>query len=419
MAIKIGIICPNCGDTRNQEGDIFCAVCYYPFNKMDGWGEIGKNRYSPRRPDPSKKLFGVIGCSFIFIFGLLFYIRIMDYYGASEARIESQTLNNIMHYKETVAKMDRLIKFSISEEYKDRPGELASMETDQLSREKEVVVKKTEQKNGVKLSSKIVSQEDEAKRVIFYETQQKAEPSPIAVDFMSVETPNFIIHSNNRRLQQKLSENIEYVYDGIIKDFGFFETLTNDKKLNVYIFNNADNYHKFSGLPQWSAGYASISQLSIYLYEGPHFDLVFPHELAHLVFGIFMGGDEYTNELRWINEGLAVYVEMKHNAGEYKGFERHMKNLIESSEFLNLRDVANLEIQNVLDENTIKTWYNEVGSLVKFLVQEKGSLSFYNFCNGLKIFDADIEKALNYAYSGEFNTIEELEKVWGKYLQQK
>jgi len=385
------LICPHCGYEANAQDAEFCAMCYHPFKKMDAWGEI-RSPTEQNKIHFTSKIWRVPGWIIIVGIAFMLYKGWDIYYNARLAQIDSALLNNVMKHKETVVRMRM------------------AMADNAVATEQDV------QKE--KVIDILLMEHPDTTRPVVQEIVNVPMQGEITGDFIPVETPHFIIYCNNRELQLSLTQSVEKMFNTIITDLGFFTAWVDPGKMKIYVFKNAQAYHASSGLPAWSAGYASADQAAIYLYEGSNFPMVFPHELTHLIFNLFMGNTIDLEQATWINEGIAVYEEMRHNPDAYENFDRYMKSMARTEQFMGLDAIANLNVYRVVDQEITRLWYYEAGSVIKFLIEVKGSMAFYNFCNGIRLFQGDILAALRYAYADSFTSIKKLETAWLEHLAQ-
>ena len=229
----------------------------------------------------------------------------------------------------------------------------------------------------------------------------------------------------------------ELYYNRISLDLGYArysEFWTWDKRVKIYIYPDKDSFLKASGEQNWSEGMADYKKKEIvsYAWNQGFLESLLPHELAHLIFRDFVG---FKGEVPlWLDEGVAQWAE--------EAKRRHVKaisrQLYREDTLLSLSDMMSLNIRNISDKdgvyirstkakdnkegvlflsgnNLVNVFYVQAVSLVGFLVEKYGSLSFIDFCRQLRD-GKSLEDALSSAYSGSIGSLKDLEDKWRRYL---
>ncbi len=125
---------------------------------------------------------------------------------------------------------------------------------------------------------------------------------------------HFIVYYKDKLddFADKVIDKAEDLYEDVADYLGFrrdnFWLWENRAK--IYIYKDAQGYHKATGLPAWSGGYAKVEEkvIKTYPWQEGFFDVVLPHEMTHIIFREFLGFDNL-NIPAWLDEGVAGYKE--------------------------------------------------------------------------------------------------------------
>src|SRR6185312_8489293 len=132
----------------------------------------------------------------------------------------------------------------------------------------------------------------------------------------------------------------------------------------------------------------------IYTYDNPDLKAPLAHQMAHLVMNAYLA--EKANNFKWLVEGIAMFEEVS-QMGDSDRAE------FQSSMISNLRNqrqgFSQMTFFTPMSEENRRTdvWYQEVESVVSYLVAQGGGQPFGNMLSELKN-GADIDKALADSY---------------------
>ncbi len=223
--------------------------------------------------------------------------------------------------------------------------------------------------------------------------------------YKTEETVHFALKAYSSASASHYAGLCEENYTRIMQDLGLYSFVP-ARPYNVVIYQDAAEYHKKTGQPDWSGGAAYGNALL--LYEGEGLQATIGHEMTHLVFNEFMGLSQ-SSGLRWLNEGVAVYEESRSNqvsASFYAGrvADAVRPNPIPFSQMINL--VPQSESQRNVDR-----WYAQAGSVAGFMIRQGGSFSFSLFLSKLRD-GASVDRALEDTYAGLWKNISDVERAW-------
>ncbi len=226
--------------------------------------------------------------------------------------------------------------------------------------------------------------------------------------FTMEKTRHFVIYEEGAEVSKKLIENVETLHGNIMLDLVAFSPWTRDKKVFVYFTNKQDTYQRMTGRPAWSGGTSSLSERKIYLFKSEEAFGILAHELAHIYFDSFFTADRPSP--LWLSEGVATYVQSERGYSTPKWLSQNLA-LLGKGEGFKLSDLVLIENMKGADEETVRLWYAQSYSIVRFLTKMKAGEAFYIFCNRLKD-GLPVHQALFQAYGMPYNKLSSLEYAW-------
>lgn len=223
--------------------------------------------------------------------------------------------------------------------------------------------------------------------------------------YKELETAHFKVTAYTTAAAALYAGLCEENYSRIMQDLGLYSFVPS-RPYNVVVYRDAGEFHKKTGQPDWSGGAAYGNALL--LFEEDSNRGVIAHEMTHLVFNEFMGLSQAA-QLRWLNEGVAVYSETRADSSSSAAYSAVLNsslanNPIPFSQMVNLAPQAEAR-------RTVDRWYAQVGSVVGFMIRNGGSFSFSLFLDALRG-GADMDGALAKAYPGGWRTFSDVEKAW-------
>ena len=251
----------------------------------------------------------------------------------------------------------------------------------------------------VSLSNEALQNESEQARVI--------EPpyEGLGPGFKSNETIHFLVKAYSSEAAQKYSLLCERHYRRIMGDIGMY-SFALSKPYNIVIYKDAREYALKTKQPEWSAGVTYGN--AILVYDGEYASAILAHEMTHLIFNEFMGLSSGAR-LTWLNEGIAVYEEMRSNPKSRNIYDNRFSRLVAHNPigFAQMMSMAPLDNKSVF----VEKWYAQVGNIAGFMIVEGGSVGFYIFLKKLKD-GYGLNEAIKEAFAGHWENIGELEKSW-------
>lgn len=167
-----------------------------------------------------------------------------------------------------------------------------------------------------------------------------------------------------------------------------------DNRARVYVYDSAEDYQKQTGQPAWSLGAALPRDKIIRIYPEAKnfFDMILPHELAHIIFREFVGFYNDAVPL-WLDEGVASYQ------GGVKGIslKETLKAAVEKGVFMDSEQLSNFDARKARDNKQVSLFYLESVGIIDYLIREFGKDKFVLFCQNLRD-KKDLNRAIASAY---------------------
>lgn len=216
---------------------------------------------------------------------------------------------------------------------------------------------------------------------------------------------HFTIRANTEKDARELAHLAEMIYTRIGSDTGLYASMSSENFL-IVVYKDRDDYLSKTRLPSWSRAVA-VGR-SIYTYPGPDLEPMLAHEMSHLVFNNYMG--RFATTYRWLNEGLAMVIELSYTPDSSKA-----RYVSEKNENLrqNRMSFTQMTFFTPLTEERrmIDTWYMQVESVTAFMLNQASRLNFANFLSSLRG-GVDVDQAIAGNYPGRFRSLNELEESW-------
>lgn len=240
------------------------------------------------------------------------------------------------------------------------------------------------------------------------ESQGRAFEAPVGgldPGYKTEETAHFRLSAYSSASAARYAAACEENYARIMQDLGIYSFVP-ARPYNVSVYRDSAEYRLKTGQPEWSGGAAYGNALL--LYEGEGLRATMAHEMTHLVFNEFMGLGQAA-QLRWLNEGIAVYEESRSNPVSAAFYARKVSedvapNPIPFSQMVNLAPQGE-------SLKTVDRWYAQAGSVAGFMTKANGSFNFSQFLSKLRD-GAEMDNAIGSGYSGAWKNLADVEKAW-------
>ncbi|MCX5786103.1 MAG: hypothetical protein NTX59_10480 [Elusimicrobia bacterium] len=223
--------------------------------------------------------------------------------------------------------------------------------------------------------------------------------------YKSDESLHFIVKAYSSETTQRYGALCEEDYQRIMNDLGIYSFVPS-KPYNIVIYKDAPEYHLKTSQPDWSGGITYGNAILIYESDGA--PGILAHEMTHLVFNEFMGLS-VPESLRWLNEGLAVYEQMRADYPSKTFYESKILNDI-SINPIPFSQMMNLVPRGEKDA-AVERWYAQAGSVASFMVRQGGSLSFSSFIGRLKD-GRGLDEAVAASFGVLWKDMKDVERTW-------
>lgn len=202
--------------------------------------------------------------------------------------------------------------------------------------------------------------------------------------FLSQETPHFIVYAKNNRVLKEVAESAEYYLEKTLARLdpsGSIAPFT--LKCGIYIYPNQAEYQKFVGQAhEWTGGITQhrtagneLKEHRIIAFQSASslIRFILPHEIAHVIFRHVLGYN-YKPPLCFV-EGVAMREEQTFQRENLKDAYRRAKkdsNFIPAEQLLRMRKYP--------DHDQVNIFYAESFIITDYLIEKFGVELFFKYC---------------------------------------
>jgi hypothetical protein len=221
---------------------------------------------------------------------------------------------------------------------------------------------------------------------------------------------HFRIRAYGQDNAKQVADGAEASYQRIMQDTNLYSFQPRDL-YHIVVYGSQQEYDQKTLQPVWSGG-CSVGN-SIYTFSGPLMQETIAHEMTHLIWYEYMGRAQQEQNQRWLNEGLAVYEELK-----TAGAPRDPFTLQRSTRRVTPLTVDQLEnlVPATEREKTVSLWYAESEDFTRFLIERGGRMGFSQFMQALKD-GRTFDDAVNSSYVGQWRSLADAYQAWQNTLQ--
>ena len=227
---------------------------------------------------------------------------------------------------------------------------------------------------------------------------------------------HFIVYYKNAedKFVRNTIDKAEDYYKSIAEDLGFtrYDFWLWDKRAKIYIYDDAEDYQKYTGKPSWSGGitYYSEKVIETYPWARGFFDSLLPHELGHIIFREFVSSQ--ANIPAWFDEGVAMY----HEKAKRQDVKKKLLRAMEEGRIIQLGELSVINVMFISDPRIVELYYLEALSVVDYLINQFSRGDFVELCHALKE-RKTFDQAINDAYR-VFDGLDDLNKAWLRYIKE-
>lgn len=239
--------------------------------------------------------------------------------------------------------------------------------------------------------------------------------APLDAGAAQLDSLHFTVRCYGQQEARQISDSAEASYNRIMVDTNLF-SFQPRRLYQIVVYGSAEEYRRKTHQPGWSGG-ATVGN-AIYTYQGPGLPMTVAHEMTHLIFHEFMGPQLVANtDLRWINEGLAVYEENKAaNANGYPGDIFASIRPLVRSQPLPVDQLVHL-VPASERERTVNEWYAQAESMIQYMIDRGGRLGFSSFLSAIRD-GRGVDFALGQSFPGVFRDLNDFSQSWQRSLLQ-
>jgi hypothetical protein len=223
---------------------------------------------------------------------------------------------------------------------------------------------------------------------------------------ISVTSTHFTIKGYSQSDVDALKALAENLYNKVGNDTGLYSFLASGN-FALMAYRDRDEYLKKTHQPSWSHAVSSGKAIYFY-YPDPELEPILMHQLVHVIFESYMGDKATT--LKWLEEGLAMSEEVSKMADS----DRSNYTASKVSQLRQNRmpfSQMTFFVTNTEEKRRTDSWYQQVESVVTYLLAQGSPLAFTQMLGELKS-GMDMDHALSDAYPAKFRSMDELENLW-------
>ncbi|MFH1620406.1 MAG: hypothetical protein ABIG11_10965 [bacterium] len=219
------------------------------------------------------------------------------------------------------------------------------------------------------------------------------------------QTLHFLVQTYSSEKARAYGALAENNYERIMHDTGIYSFVPRDP-YSIVVYGTREEFHAKTGQPEWSGGITVGNAMLIF--DSPEAGAIMAHEMTHVIFNEYMV--RFNEDNRWINEGLAVYEEIKASLPSRRdAYFKEASRLVKDNPLPFSQMVHLVPAQE--RERLVNAWYLQAASVVRFMLEHGSRLGFSVFLARLKD-GRSADQALDSAYPGLWKDINALEKAW-------
>lgn len=239
--------------------------------------------------------------------------------------------------------------------------------------------------------------------------------APLDAGAAQLDSLHFRVKCYGQDIARQTSDQAEASYNRVMVDTNLFSFQPHGL-YTIVVYGNQQEYRSKTHQPEWSGG-VTVGN-AIYTFYGAGLPLTVAHEMTHLIFHEFMGAQIVSQqELRWLNEGLAVYEEQK--AAAANGFSGDIFGGIRPlvrSQPLPLDQIQHL-VPASERERAVSIWYAQSESMVQHMLERGGRLGFSAFLTAIRDGRGQ-DLAMQTAFTGTFRDLNDFYLSWNRSILQ-
>jgi hypothetical protein len=195
-------------------------------------------------------------------------------------------------------------------------------------------------------------------------------------------------------------------YTKIGNDTGLY-TFMSSGMYTLFAYRDKDEYMKKTHQPSWSHAVATDKAIYFY-YPDPDQEANLIHQMVHMVFNAYLA--EKVSSFRWLMEGLAMNEEVAKMSDADKMAYQTSKSAQLRQDRVPFSQMT-FFVTNSEEKRRTDAWYQQVESVVTYILSQGSPLAFTQFLGELKL-GTDIDKAIADSYAGKFRNMDDLENLW-------
>jgi len=216
---------------------------------------------------------------------------------------------------------------------------------------------------------------------------------------------HFSVKAYDAETAKQVSQLCEADYQRIMQDTNLY-SFVGSRPYPITVYRDRAEYLAKTRMPEWSGGVSVGNTLAVYV--GPEMEPTTAHEMTHIIFYEVFG--EKAGNIRWLNEGLAVYEETQTRLSEVDARElagARARLLTMPMPFAQMQAFVPASEQARL----VNAWYLQASDVVRFMIERGGRLGFSLFLKSLRD-GRTFDDAVKEGFPGQWSDARTLEAGW-------
>lgn len=224
---------------------------------------------------------------------------------------------------------------------------------------------------------------------------------------LSITSTHFTLKGYTQTDLDNLKQMAESEYNKIGNDTGLYTFLASGN-FTLVEYKDRDEYLSKTHQPTWSHMVATAN--AIYLYPDQDQEAVLAHYMSHMIFSSYMGEKANTSGLKWLDEGMAMNQEVAKMSDSDRNSYANSKSSQLRQNRVPFSQMA-FFVPNTEEKRRTDEWYQQVESVVTYLLAQGSALAFGQLMSELKS-GVDMDQAISDAYGAKFRNLNDLESAW-------
>lgn len=223
--------------------------------------------------------------------------------------------------------------------------------------------------------------------------------------FASATSAHFTLKGYSQNDLESLKSLAETIFTKISSDVGLYTFLAS-QSFTLVVYRDRDEFIKKTNQPEWASVVTAGNTIYLY-YPNTALEPVLAHHLTHLILRSYMA--DKTSTYRWLDEGLAMHEEvLMMSESDRTAYQSSKDSQLRQNRMAFSQ--MSFFVTNTEERRRTDAWYQQVESVVTYLLAQGSPLAFAQFLSELRV--VEIDRAISDAYPAKFRSFNDLEAAW-------